>query len=103
MATKREAQKDPSLYEPHIGETRQYWRDIILGVNDGLVSMVLLVIGVVGAGLPREDVIITGVAGALAGASLAMIGPGATGGLLTGCMEKAKSSAMCNATDTAIA
>lgn len=55
-------------YEPHVGETRQYWRDIILGVNDGLVSMVLLVIGVVGAGLPREDVIITGVAGALAGA-----------------------------------
>jgi vacuolar iron transporter family protein len=55
-------------YEPHVGETRQYWRDIILGVNDGLVSMVLLVIGVVGAGLSREDVFITGVAGALAGA-----------------------------------
>jgi vacuolar iron transporter family protein len=30
--------------------------------------MVLLVIGVVGAGLSREDVFITGVAGALAGA-----------------------------------
>lgn len=55
-------------YEPHVGETRQYWRDIILGVNDGLVSMVLLVAGVVGAGLSREDVFITGVAGALAGA-----------------------------------
>jgi vacuolar iron transporter family protein len=55
-------------YEPHVGETRQYWRDIILGVNDGLVSMVLLVIGVVGAGLSRGDVIITGIAGALAGA-----------------------------------
>ncbi len=55
-------------YEPHVGETRQYWRDIILGVNDGLVSMVLLIIGVVGAGLSREDVFITGVAGALAGA-----------------------------------
>jgi vacuolar iron transporter family protein len=55
-------------YEPHVGETRQYWRDIILGVNDGLVSMVLLVAGVVGAGLSREDVFVTGVAGALAGA-----------------------------------
>ena len=55
-------------YEPHVGETRQYWRDIILGVNDGLVSMVLLVIGVVSAGLSRADVLATGVAGAIAGA-----------------------------------
>ncbi|MDX1447674.1 MAG: VIT1/CCC1 transporter family protein [Acidimicrobiia bacterium] len=55
-------------YEPHVGETRQYWRDIILGVNDGLVSMVLLVAGVVGAGLSVDAVFVTGVAGALAGA-----------------------------------
>ncbi|HVR32486.1 MAG TPA: VIT1/CCC1 transporter family protein [Acidimicrobiia bacterium] len=67
MATK--SHRDSEVpYEPHVGETRQYWRDIILGVNDGLVSMVLLVIGVVGAGLSRDDVIITGIAGALAGA-----------------------------------
>ena len=67
MAT--ESQADSAVpYEPHVGESRQYWRDIILGVNDGLVSMLLLVIGVVGAGLSREDVIITGIAGALAGA-----------------------------------
>jgi VIT1/CCC1 family predicted Fe2+/Mn2+ transporter len=66
MAT--EQQRDAEVpYEPHVGETRQYWRDIILGVNDGLVSMVLLIIGVVGAGLSREDVLVTGVAGALAG------------------------------------
>jgi VIT1/CCC1 family predicted Fe2+/Mn2+ transporter len=32
----------PPGYEPHIGESRQYWRDIILGVNDGLVSIFLL-------------------------------------------------------------
>ena len=37
-------------YEPHVGTTRQYWRDIVLGVNDGLVSMFLLVAGVVGGG-----------------------------------------------------
>lgn len=55
-------------YEPHVGETRQYWRDIILGVNDGLVSMVLLVAGVVGAGLSRENVLFAAVAGAIAGA-----------------------------------
>jgi len=68
VATKREAQKDPSLYEPHIGETRQYWRDIILGVNDGLVSIFLLVVGVVGGGLDTGPVLLTALAGALAGA-----------------------------------
>jgi len=56
------------LYEPHIGESRPYWRDAVLGINDGLVSMVLLVAGVVGGGLSRPLVLLTGVAGALAGA-----------------------------------
>lgn len=55
-------------YEPHIGETRQYWRDIILGVNDGLVSVFLLVVGVVGGGLTSDQVLLTALAGALAGA-----------------------------------
>jgi len=55
-------------YEEHIGITRQYWRDIILGVNDGLVSMLLLVAGVVGGGLTNAQVLLTGVAGAIAGA-----------------------------------
>lgn len=55
-------------YVPHIGDTRQYWRDIILGVNDGLVSIFLLVVGVVGGGLDAEQVLLTGVAGAIAGA-----------------------------------
>ena len=55
-------------YVPHLGETRQYWRDIILGVNDGLVSTFLLVVGVVGGGLNSDQVLLTGVAGAIAGA-----------------------------------
>lgn len=55
-------------YEPHIGETRQYWRDIILGVNDGLVSIFLLVAGVVGGGLDQGQVLLTALAGSLAGA-----------------------------------
>lgn len=55
-------------YEPHLGESRVYWRDIILGINDGLVSIFLLVAGVVGGGLANEAVLLTGVAGALAGA-----------------------------------
>lgn len=55
-------------YEAHVGETRQYWRDMILGVNDGLVSMYLLVAGVVGGGLATGQVFLTAVAGAIAGA-----------------------------------
>lgn len=54
-------------YEEHIGATRQYMRDIILGVNDGLVSTFLLVAAVVGGGLGATEVLLTGVAGALAG------------------------------------
>lgn len=61
-------EKYPKGYTPHIGESRQYWRDIILGVNDGLVSIFLLVVGVVGGGLDRGQVLLTAVAGAIAGA-----------------------------------
>ena len=42
-------------------------RDIILGVNDGLVSTFLLVSGVVGGGLDATQVLLTGVAGSVAG------------------------------------
>mmetsp|Transcript_13136 Transcript_13136/g.24683 ORF Transcript_13136/g.24683 Transcript_13136/m.24683 type:complete len:267 (-) Transcript_13136:420-1220(-) len=52
----------------HLGKSRQYWRDIILGVNDGLVSTFLLVAGVAGAGLASKDILLTALAGALAGA-----------------------------------
>lgn len=58
----------PPGYEPHIGESRQYWRDIILGVNDGLVSIFLLVVGVVGGGLASGDVLLAAIAAAVAGA-----------------------------------
>ncbi len=65
MDTER-TEKPP--YEAHVGETRQYWRDMILGVNDGLVSMFLLVAGVVGGGLSTAQVFLTAVAGGIAGA-----------------------------------
>lgn len=68
MATDRQARREETPYEPHIGETRQYWRDIILGVNDGLVSIFLLVVGVVGGGLATGQVLLTALAGSLAGA-----------------------------------
>jgi len=61
-------QEYPPDYVAHIGETRQYWRDIILGVNDGLVSIFLLVVGVVSGGLSQEQVLLTAIAGAIAGA-----------------------------------
>ncbi|HSO50133.1 MAG TPA: VIT1/CCC1 transporter family protein [Acidimicrobiia bacterium] len=68
MTTEKETRPGPGPYEPHIGETRQYWRDIILGVNDGLVSIFLLVVGVVGGGLNTEQVLLTALAGSVAGA-----------------------------------
>lgn len=43
-------------------------RDIVLGVNDGLVSTFLLVVGVVGGGLTTNQVRLTAIAGAVAGA-----------------------------------
>ncbi len=49
-------------------------RDVILGVNDGLVSTFLLVSGVVGGGLSATDVLLTGIAGAIAGAISMSIG-----------------------------
>ncbi|UCG40891.1 MAG: VIT1/CCC1 transporter family protein [Acidimicrobiia bacterium] len=55
-------------YEPHLGDSRQYWRDMILGVNDGLVSIFLLVAGVVGGQLASRQVLLTAIAGAVAGA-----------------------------------
>ncbi len=55
-------------YRDHLGPTFQYMRDIILGVNDGLVSMFLLVAGVVGAGFTSRQVFLSAVAGAVAGA-----------------------------------
>jgi vacuolar iron transporter family protein len=67
MSIENETTQTPT-YEPHIGDTRQYWRDMILGANDGLVSIFLLVVGVVGGGLNVDQVLLTGVAGALAGA-----------------------------------
>ncbi|MEX0825810.1 MAG: VIT1/CCC1 transporter family protein [Acidimicrobiia bacterium] len=55
-------------YRPHVGTTRQYMRDIVLGVNDGLVSVFLLVVGVVGGGLATREVLLAGLTGGLAGA-----------------------------------
>ena len=59
---------DSPPYREHLGPRSQYLRDIILGVNDGLVSMFLLVVGLVGGGLDSDVVLLAGLAGAFAGA-----------------------------------
>jgi VIT1/CCC1 family predicted Fe2+/Mn2+ transporter len=67
MANFEQTADTPPDYQSHIGDSRQYMRDIILGVNDGLVSTFLLVAAVVGGGLDATQVLLTAVAGALAG------------------------------------
>jgi len=67
MAGENTAGEYPPGYQPHIGASREYMRDIILGVNDGLVSTFLLVSAVVGGGLDAIDVLLTAIAGAIAG------------------------------------
>jgi VIT1/CCC1 family predicted Fe2+/Mn2+ transporter len=58
----------PLASTEHLGKSRQYWRDIILGVNDGIVSTFLLVTGVAGGGLTSQNILLTAIAGAIAGA-----------------------------------
>ncbi|MBP7737624.1 MAG: VIT1/CCC1 transporter family protein [Spirochaetes bacterium] len=43
-------------------------RAAVLGANDGLVSVFCLVMGVAGAGIPSKTILLTGLAGMLAGA-----------------------------------
>lgn len=61
----RDAEKHP--YMPHASEGSQYLRDFILGVNDGLVSTFLLVIGVIGGGGNCATALLSGLASAIAG------------------------------------
>lgn len=54
--------------ERHRSERIGWLRASVLGANDGIVSTASLVLGVAGAGAPRSGVLITGVAGLVAGA-----------------------------------
>ncbi len=62
------SESQPPPYRPHLGESRPYLRDAVLGVNDGLVSIFLLVAGLVGGKLGSSGVLLGGLVGALAGA-----------------------------------
>ena len=63
---KKEEQQHPA-HQEHLIKSRQYYRDMILGVNDGLVSTFLLVAGVVGGGMNVSSTLITAISGAIAG------------------------------------
>jgi len=51
-----------------MGDSREYWRDVILGINDGLVSIFLLVTGVASSGMPANSVLLIAISGMIAGA-----------------------------------
>jgi len=56
------------VYKPHQGEGSQYLRDFILGVNDGIISTFLLIVGVVAGGGDATTVLLSGISSAVAGA-----------------------------------
>ncbi|OLS24981.1 MAG: hypothetical protein HeimC2_20360 [Candidatus Heimdallarchaeota archaeon LC_2] len=56
-----------SEFEEHL-QFRNYMRDVILGANDGLVSVFALVLGVAAAGFGPTEVMLTGVSAMVAGA-----------------------------------
>ncbi len=52
----------------HKGAGGNALRAAVLGANDGLVSVFCLIMGVAGAGVPSKTILLTGMAGLLAGA-----------------------------------
>lgn len=54
--------------ENHKSHRVGWLRAAVLGANDGIVSTSSLVIGVAAAGVPREDILLAGIAGLVAGA-----------------------------------
>lgn len=54
--------------ERHYSQRMGWLRAAVLGANDGIVSTASLLIGVASANAPREDVLLAGIAGLVAGA-----------------------------------
>lgn len=55
-------------YKEHQGEGSQYLRDFILGVNDGLITNLLLVVGLIGGGQTTRAILLAAISSAVAGA-----------------------------------
>jgi VIT1/CCC1 family predicted Fe2+/Mn2+ transporter len=67
--------KDIGRAEPwHRGASGNDLRAAVLGANDGLVSNFCLVMGVAGAGTPGHTILLTGLAGLIAGACSMALG-----------------------------
>jgi VIT1/CCC1 family predicted Fe2+/Mn2+ transporter len=59
----------PSIHrESHRADRIGWLRAAVLGANDGTISVASLVIGVAAAGVPQGSILLTGVAGLVAGA-----------------------------------
>lgn len=62
------AGSEQRVYKPHQGEGSQYLRDFILGVNDGIISTFLVVVGIVAGGGTVTTALLGGISSAVAGA-----------------------------------
>src|SRR5690348_8380312 len=58
----------PRHRERHLSLRSNWLRAAVLGANDGIVSTAGLVLGVVGAGASRSEILTAGIAGLVAGA-----------------------------------
>lgn len=66
--------KHPELHT-NVSSNRQNWlRAAVLGANDGIVSLAALIVGVAGAAAPSQTILVTGIAGLLAGAFSMAVG-----------------------------
>ena len=54
--------------ENHLVERIGWLRAAVLGANDGIISTASLILGVASAAASRDDILLTGVAGLVAGA-----------------------------------
>jgi VIT1/CCC1 family predicted Fe2+/Mn2+ transporter len=58
----------PMLPESHRSEHISWLRATVLGANDGIVSTASLIVGVAAANSSHENILLTGIAGLVAGA-----------------------------------
>jgi VIT1/CCC1 family predicted Fe2+/Mn2+ transporter len=64
----------PELHT-NVSPNRQNWlRAAVLGANDGIVSLAALIVGVAGAAASSQTILVTGIAGLLAGALSMAVG-----------------------------
>src|SRR3990167_1723857 len=72
MLLSKQAHKEP--HADVTGAQSNWLRASVLGANDGIVSIAALVVGVAGAGQAAGAILITGIAGLLAGALSMAVG-----------------------------